>query len=89
MNHVILVGRVTEISKEKNSLVLAISKHFKNEYGDYEEDLIPYQLFHYNFNILLEIGDVIGISGRLQMVDNKIIVVGDHLTIISRRSERG
>lgn len=76
LNHVVLVGRLvktpevykTESGKSIASIVLAVTKPFKNINGEYESDFIECTLWQ---NIAettatyVKKGDLIGIKGRL------------------------
>ena len=52
MNNLVLVGRLvkrpvleeTEIGRKTTTIVLAVSRNFKNDVGEYETDFIPVNL---------------------------------------------
>lgn len=88
MNNVILVGRIT--SFEGNEVTISITRNYKNEDGIYMSDLIPIWL---SANIgekmkeFCEIGDVIGVKGRLEN-RGKVVVMADKVSFISpKKSE--
>lgn len=77
MNHVVLVGRLTEnpvMSKTENgkqvtSVTVAVTRNFKNVDGVYETDFIRCILWNVIAENTVEYcrsGDVIGVKGRLQ-----------------------
>lgn len=77
MNHVVLVGRLTEnpvMSKTENgkqvtSVTVAVTRNFKNVDGIYETDFIRCILWNVIAENTVEYcrsGDVIGVKGRLQ-----------------------
>lgn len=85
MNNVILVGRIT--SFEGNEVTISITRNYKNEDGIYMSDLIPIWL---SANIgekmkeFCEIGDVIGVKGRLEN-RGKVVVMADKVSFISSK----
>lgn len=77
MNQVVLVGRLaekpevttTENGKKYTSIVIAVSRPFKNSNGIYETDFIRCVLWNgiaASTSEYCDVGDVIGIKGRLQ-----------------------
>ena len=77
LNNVILVGRLTdnpevtevEGNKKVTSVILAVNRNFKNSEGIYETDFIRCILWNNVASSTTEycrIGDVIGVTGRLQ-----------------------
>lgn len=77
LNHVILVGRLTntpevkvcENGKRKSSVVLAVPRSYKNANGEYETDFVDCVLWTTvaeNTAEYCKVGDMIGVKGRLQ-----------------------
>lgn len=77
MNHVVLVGRLTEdpvvaltdTGKQVTSVTVAVTRNYKNSEGIYESDFIKCVLWNgiaANTSEYCHIGDVIGVKGRLQ-----------------------
>lgn len=77
MNQVILVGRLaekpqissTENGKKYTSIVVAVSRSFKNSNGIYETDFIRCVLWNgvaASTSEYCDVGDIVGIKGRLQ-----------------------
>ena len=75
-NHVMLIGRINndiekiEIDdKTTYKLMLNISRNFKNQDSDYENDIIPVELMSYVGNTTFEYckkDDLVGIRGRIE-----------------------
>lgn len=97
LNQVVLVGRLShdleikeiEENKKELSVVLAVPRSFKNEEGIYETDFINCKVFGYMLNSVLEYckkGDLLGIRGRLQVVNNNIVVIAERVTFLSSKS---
>ena len=93
MNNVSLVGRIIkelEEFKEGTMLTLGVQRPYKNIEGIYETDCIPCIT---NGNLknhcleYLQLGDIVGIKGRLQMIDDKLYVVCDKISFLSNRKE--
>lgn len=90
MNQVVLVGRIAKIREEENNTIitLAIHRNYKNADGEYEIDFIDCQLFGEVATKTIEYcrtGDMVGIKGRLQVNNKKMIVVADRLTFLTAR----
>lgn len=77
MNHVVLVGRLTENpvvtetseSKQVTTVTIAVTRNYKNPSGVYESDFIRCVLWNgiaANTSEYCKCGDVIGVKGRLQ-----------------------
>ena len=77
LNNVILVGRLTanpeiveyEDGKKVTTVVLAVSRNYKNSEGLYDTDFIRCILWNSIASTTTEychVGDVVGIKGRLQ-----------------------
>lgn len=85
MNNVILVGRITDF--EGNEVTISVTRNYKNEDGIYMSDLIPIWL---SANIgekmkeFCEIGDVIGVKGRLENRAG-VVVMADKVSFISSK----
>ena len=77
LNHVILVGRLTNTpevkvldnGKKRSSVVLAVPRKYKNSNGEYETDFVDCVLWTTvaeNTAEYCKVGDMIGVKGRLQ-----------------------
>ena len=97
LNQVILVGRLShdleikEIEEDKKELdiVLAVPRSYKNKEGIYETDFIKCKVFKTMASNVVEYckkGDLLGVRGRLQVVDNKTVVIAERVTFLSSKS---
>ena len=77
LNHVILVGRLTNTpevkvldnGKKRSSVVLAVPRNYKNSNGEYETDFVDCVLWTTvaeNTAEYCKVCDMIGVKGRLQ-----------------------
>jgi len=93
-NHVVLIGRINnDIEKMENDdkttykLMLNISRNFKNQDGDYENDIIPVELMNYVGNTTFEYckkNDLVGIKGRIECKENNPIkIIAEKITFLS------
>ena len=95
LNQLVLIGRIASNLEnneaEKNIIIeLAVPRCFKNENGEYETDIIPCVLsgsIASNVNEYCKKGDIVGIKGRLQRIDNIINVMAEKVTFLSSRKE--
>ena len=96
INLVTLVGRLVNepeiVEKENNKvchITLAINRKFKNIDGIYETDFIKCRIWSYPFvNTVQEYckkGDLIGVRGMLQVIDNEMTVVAESVTFLSSK----
>ena len=91
MNQVIMVGRIVKIETEEKTIVtIAVTRQFKNSDGEYETDFVPVMLLGTVSETTLEYckkGDIIGIRGRVQMEEGKIVLVADRVTFLSSKKD--
>lgn len=84
MNQFVLVGKIKEINEDK--VIISVTRNYKNENGDYETDIIPCYFkgaISKNTNEYCKIGDTIGVKGRVESLNNEIMIVVDKLTFLS------
>ena len=95
LNRVAIVGRITnkpilekENEKSKTEITLAVYRTYKNDEGIYEKDFIPVILYKNMAENLIEYGDkgdLIGVKGRLETQNEKLVVIADGMTFLSTR----
>lgn len=94
LNQVVLVGRLShdleikeiEENEKELDMILSIPRSFKNSEGIYETDFINCKVYGNMANNVLDYckkGDLLGVRGRLQVVDNNMLVVVDRVTFSS------
>ena len=84
-NTVMLVGRLA--SDVDENILISVARAYKNEEGIYENDLIPVKIFDgikRNMAEYCEKGAVIGVRGRLEIFDDKLVVIAEKITFLSR-----
>ena len=98
LNQIVIVGRLVqdpEIVELENgsksaNIKLAIPRPFKNDEGVYETDFIPAVLLNGVAEKTKEYchkGDLIGVKGRIESQDDKVIVVAEKITFLSSKKE--
>lgn len=97
INLVTMVGRIVkleteEATEEKESkittMTLAITRRFKNAEGIYETDFIKVQMLNYiseKVNEYCQKGDLVGIRGRLQVINNQLCVIAEQVSFLSSK----
>lgn len=88
LNQVVVVGRIN--SMENGMLVIAVPRSFKNENGEYDTDYIEARLsksIESNISTYCEVGDLVGVKGRLESDANKMFVIADKVTFLSSRKK--
>lgn len=98
LNQVILVGRLShdleikeiEENRKELDITLAVLRSFKNSEGIYKTDFINCKVYGnaaiITFNELeyCKKGDLLGVRGRLQVVDNNnMVVIAERVTFLS------
>lgn len=87
MNIVMIVGRLVDEKVEDNKFTLAVNRAFKDEEGIYHTDFIPCMVeggnMINNFKEYCRKGDTIGVKGRLETREDKLIIIVDKLTFLS------
>ena len=92
-NYVMLIGKLTEKpifenDKKDCKITLAVPRSFKNENGEYETDFIDCQLYGYiaqNTVDWINKGELVGVKGRLQVVENNLLVIAEKITFLSTK----
>ena len=93
LNQFVLVGRLTEIksSNEDFTIVnISVPRSFKNENGEYVNDLIDIKLtgnIAKNTLDYCKVGDLIGAKGRIESDSFITILVAEKITFLSTKSE--
>ncbi len=94
LNQVILVGRLShdlelkeiEESKKELDFILEVQRRLKNSDGVYETDFINCKVYADMTSEISEYckkGDMIGVRGHLQIIDNNMLVVGEKVSFLS------
>lgn len=92
LNQVVLVGRLTkdpvgETNRPCREISLAIPRYYKNSEGEYETDFIDCELWSdtvaQSASEYCRKGDIVGVKGRLESKDNRLVVVCEKLTFLS------
>ena len=99
LNYVVLVGRLTKLSKIKNlengiqtnKIIIATPRSYKNENGEYDTDFIKIVLYSKlaeNTINYCNIGDLIGIKGHIQQDKNKTLkIIADKVTFLAQKGK--
>lgn len=88
LNIITLVGRISNQDKDKE-ITLACPRNEKNEEGIYETDFINVKLQGSIWESVSEycrVGDMIGVKGRLETLDNQLIVKAEKVSFLSTKS---
>ena len=88
LNQLVIVGRI--YSMENGKLVIAIPRTFKNENGEYDTDYIEAKLsnaIENNVSTYCEVGDLVGIKGRLESDANRMFVIAEKVTFLSTKKK--
>lgn len=94
LNQVVLVGRINnepagmcdENQHNFTMIELVVPRSYKNADGIYENDNIEIKLYDAIATTTLEYvhkGDLVGVKGRLQNNDGKLIVIAEKITFLS------
>ena len=89
LNQAILVGRVWDMSAE-NYIIVSIPRSYKNEDGEYENDMVKVTLegtINDNTREYCRKGDIIGVKGRIRVDEDGMKIVGEKVTFLSSRTK--
>ena len=88
LNQIVAVGKIHNM--ENGKLVIAIPRTFKNENGEYDTDYIEARLsksIENNVSTYCEVGDLVGIKGRLESDANRMFVIAEKVTFLSTKKK--
>ena len=94
LNQTVIIGRVVEfLSFEKNgkklaNVNIAVPRRETNENGEHITDLVPCQVegtMAKNVAAYCSVGDLVGVKGRLAVIDNTLKLVTEKVTFISTK----
>lgn len=88
LNQVVVVGRINTM--ENGELVMAVPRSYKNENGEYDTDYIDVRLsksIESNVSTYCEVGDLVGIKGKLESDANRMFVIAEKVTFLSSRKK--
>lgn len=98
LNNLVLVGRLAETpileeslnGKKITTIMLAVSRTYKNDEGIYDTDFIPISLAGSIAETTCEYckkGDIVGVKGRLARLSyGELQVIADKITFLSSNS---
>lgn len=94
LNQAVLVGRVSnlpELKKENNKrileVIISVPRSYKNDEGEYETDFLKCYLYNEvaeNTKNYCKIGDMIGIKGRIQNINNLTNIIAEKVTFLAQ-----
>lgn len=100
LNQIVLVGRLTSTPEVRQNLngskftiiTLAINRSFKNKNGEYDTDFIDctlYQGIAENTVNYCKKGDVVGVRGRIQNLNNtaQLQIIAEKITFLSSKKD--
>ena len=90
LNQFIIVGRIVkDLEKESNVITIAIPRHYKNEYGEYDTDFVDVAIDGTLAKTTIEYckkGDIIGVKGNIKSeISNdirKMLLVAERVTFL-------
>lgn len=95
LNQLVLVGRIknkpTNYKKEEKLRIgIEVKRNYKNENGEYDTDLIHFEIDNSmaeNVFNYCKIGDIIGVKGRLETKNNTLKIIPDKITYLSSKAK--
>ena len=95
LNQMCLVGRLLEnptITKDEDksfsTIKLICQRSYKNIMGEYDIDIIPIRLWNAIATNTVEYchkGDLVGIKGRVETIENEIVIIADKITFLASK----
>lgn len=92
-NSAFLIGRLKETKQEGNKFIVTLicPRTYKNSEGQYDVDYIDIILYNdlkSNVRKYCRENDLMGIKGRIETEDNKIILIAEKVTFLSTKEEK-
>lgn len=89
LNQIIIVGRISNLKKDEHNhyIELKVPRSYKNENGEYEEDILSIKLFNNISDTVMEYcknGDIVGVKGRAETGN---VLVAEKVTFLSSKKE--
>lgn len=88
LNQCILVGRIKEL--HEGNIIIAVSRAWKNEKEEYDVDEIKVAIegkINESVNEYCKKGDIVGVKGRLENVNDILVVKAEKITFLSSRTQ--
>lgn len=85
MNSLMLIGRI-EKELDDDKIVIATNRTTKNEKGEYETDFFPITIWQGIKGKVKEYckkGCLVGVKGKLQIKDDKLLIIAEKMTFLS------
>lgn len=90
MNQLVVVGKIYSI--DKGIVNVAVKRIYQNENGEYDTDIIPFNLIgnmYNNVEDFCKIDDTIGIKARIEIQENNIVLIAEKVTFLSSNVQNG
>ena len=74
----------------ENYIIVSIPRSYKNEDGEYENDMVKVTLegtINDNTREYCRKGDIIGVKGRIRVDEDGMKIVGEKVTFLSSRTK--
>ena len=96
LNVVALCGKIKALPEKNNYIpaanenrlmTIAVQRNFQNSEGDYDQDIFEVLLWRGISEEISErcrIGDVISLRGRIQSVDQKIMIIAEQVNLLPK-----
>jgi single-stranded DNA-binding protein len=88
LNQFVGVGRFKSLNK--NILTIEIPRNYKNDFGEYDKDEIKIMIGKNLINNIEEyvsLGNILGVKGRIETREEKLVVVADKITFLPSGKE--
>jgi len=90
INQVVIAGRIVEIKRKDLIITIAVPRYWKNEKGEYDTDIINVsmdELIMKNISEYCKKDNIVGIKGRLETIENELILKCGKFTFLSSKTE--
>lgn len=90
LNQCVLVGRIKEFDKEAKIMTIAVSRSYKNENGEYDNDLVPISIGGKLGDNVIEYcgkGDIVGVKARIESDNGQLKLIADKISFLSSKAK--
>lgn len=88
LNQIVLVGRIKYV--EDTYAMVSVPRSFKNENGEYENDLIPVLIGEQLIGNVKEYcgeGDIVGVKGKIESLDGNLKIRAEKISFLTTKSK--
>lgn len=99
LNQLVLIGRLvdkpivkeTKDSRKVSYIKIAVPRNYKDVNSEYINDIIPITLYNgvaQNCESYCNKGNLLGVKGRIECIDDTVVIIAEKITFLSSKNEQ-